>query len=493
MDKVIFSKCSLERKDCYKIITKITQNKDSKKVYKSAVNDHANDHINQMSAFYETHKQISGIKFAPCNKIKNGIVEFDFIEGDSLQALIENHFTECNYDAVVLDFKRMKDLLLQQGKIEKFQLSQEFIDIFGNVEINENFLAIKDADIDMLAENIILSKEADCIIDYEWNFPFLIPIKYILYRCLFYNSVYNGLPQSYKDMIMELYEISSDELDVFLNMEMNFQNHVSGVSLEELYNKMGQKIALITADLKTTFINKVSIYDENASVLWSKATVDNDICMHYVAKNNKLSLRLCDDTCVIKIKSIKADGNKKFSMRNNAILNINDDYYFGKEPEINLISEEPLAYDISYSIMHKGNSYIVELAKSLKELNDKRLQVEDLTKQRDNLLEELEKIKTQYLKLGDERGEYERQVLKLGDERGELERQLLKLGDERGELERQLLKLGDERSNLEHQLAVLNSIKEEINRELNDSCEKLERIRKGKGWKVFSYINKLRE
>lgn len=493
MDKIIFSKCSLERKECYKIITKITQHKGSKKVYKSAVNDEANDHINRMSTFYENHKQINGIKFAPCNKIKNGIVEFDFIEGDNLQALIENHFTERNYDAVVLDFKRMKDLIFQQGKIEKFLLSKEFIDIFGDIEINGDCLAIKNADIDMLAENIILSKDVDCIIDYEWNFPFLIPIKYILYRSLFYNSVYNRMPQTYKDMIMKLYEISSDELDVFWSMEMNFQNHVSGVSLEELYNKMGQKISLLTTDLKTTSINKISIYDEHSSLLYSKDTVDNDICIHYVAKNNKLLIRLCDDKCVIKIKEIKAQGNKKFSISSNAILNIMDDYYFGKEPEIILSSEAPLEYDISYSIMHKGNPYIAKLAESLKELNDRRLQVEDLLKQRDGLAEKLEEIKIEYLKLGDERGDLERQLLKLGDERGDLECQLLKLGDERGDLERQLLKLGDERGDLQHQLARMSSEKEELNRQLNVSQDKLEQIRQGKGWRMYSYINKLQE
>ena len=498
MDKIIFSKCSLERKECYKIITKITQNRDTKKVYKSAVNDKANDHINRMVKFYENHSQDKGIRFAPCNKVKNGVVEFDYVEGDSLQSSIENHFTNHDYEAVILDFKRMKDLILQQGEIEKFQISQEFVDVFGNVEIDMDCLAIKNADIDMIAENIILTDNAECVIDYEWNFPFLIPIKYILYRSLFYNSVYARLSQMYKDKIMGIYEISSEEMDVFMNLEMNFQNHVSGVSLEQLYSKMGKQLALITTDLKTTTLNKISIYDEEAKLLYSKETVDNDICIHYMAENNKLLLKLCDDTCVIKIKSIRTHGNKKFSMTSNEILKIMDDYYFGKDAEIVLLSDQALEYDIEYVIMHKGNPYITELAESLKELNDRRLQVEDLLNQRDNLINELKKIKNEYLELGDERGELERQLLNLGDERGELEkqllklgderggleRQLLKLGDERGELERQLLELGDERGKLENQLVMLRSEKEEVS-------SKLEQVRQGKGWKMYSYINKL--
>ena len=484
MDKIIFSKCSLERKECYKIITKITQNRDTKKVYKSAVNDKANDHINRMVKFCENHSQDKGIRFAPCNKVKNGVVQFDYVEGDSLQALIENHFIDHDYEAVILDFKRMKDLILQQGEIEKFQISQEFVDVFGNVEIDMDCLAIKNADIDMIAENIILTGNAECVIDYEWNFPFLIPIKYILYRSLFYNSVYTRLPQMYKDKIMEIYEISSDETDVFMDLEMNFQNHVSGVSLDQLYSKMGKQLALITTDLKTTTLNKFSIYDEEAKLLYSKETVDNDICIHYMSENNKLLLKLCDDTCVIKIKSIRTQGNKKFAMTSNEILRIMDDYYFGKDPEIVLLSDEPLEYDIEYMIMHKGNPYITELAESLKELNDRRLQVEDLLNQRDDLINELGKMKKEYLELGDERGELEKQLLKLGDERGGLERQLLKLGDERGELERQLLKLGDERGELEKQLAVMRTEKEEVS-------SKLEQVRQGKGWKMYSYINKL--
>ena len=96
----------------------------------------------------------------------------------------------------------------------------------------------------MVSANIILADRI-YVLDYEWNFDFAIPLKFILYRSILLNGTLNVMPEEQKKQLMELVDISEEESQLFLQMEISFQKYVTGTSLNNLYPDMPSKYTIV--------------------------------------------------------------------------------------------------------------------------------------------------------------------------------------------------------------------------------------------------------
>lgn len=77
--------------------------------------------------------------------------------------------------------------LISVHQVEKFVMTDEFRNIFGEVAIPDEEVCGQFTNIDALFSNIlILDDETWCMLDYEWTFDFPIPMKYLIYRIWFY-------------------------------------------------------------------------------------------------------------------------------------------------------------------------------------------------------------------------------------------------------------------------------------------------------------------
>ena len=210
MKKIIFSKSSIERKDEYKIITRIYEEDGKKFVEKCAQNAKAVEHVGRMVKISENSPYLmDGVKLVPCTSLAPGRVVFPYIEGVRFDKKIDEHVKQKQWDEVWKDVSLLKDIIFQvEGKAE-FKSTPEFERIFGKYPQLEGYEAAASVNLDMVAANIILA-DSIYVLDYEWNFEFLVPLKFILYRSIFLNGTLNVIPQEKREKLMQIAEITEE-------------------------------------------------------------------------------------------------------------------------------------------------------------------------------------------------------------------------------------------------------------------------------------------
>ena len=259
-----FAKCSVERKDDYKLITRIFEENGSKVVEKDAVGAKAVAHVNRMEALAKKNPYLpANVCLVPCEKLSDGKVRFPYIEGKRLDQVIDKAVKNKQWDNVWEAVTLLKDIITNVEGKEAFVMTEEFRTIFGQIPepaiedkkkkqeealdpltMLDGLEAACGVNIDMVSANIILSDNI-YILDYEWNFDFAIPLKFILYRSILLNGTLNVMPEEQKKKLMELVDISEAESELFLQMEISFQKYVTGTSLNNLYPDMPSKYTIV--------------------------------------------------------------------------------------------------------------------------------------------------------------------------------------------------------------------------------------------------------
>lgn len=258
-----FAKCSVERKDEYKIITRIFEENGKKLVEKRAVNQEANAHVNRMAEFAKTNPYLTeNVCFVPCEKVEDGVVQFPYIEGQRLDKVIDEAVKQGRLDDAWSEIRRLKEMIMNVSGKEQFHVTDEFKTVFGQIPepevvdgekpeepfdplaVLEGYEAVKHINMDMVPANIIFADKI-YILDYEWNFDFAIPLKYILFRSILFNGTLNVMPEEQRKILMEMLEISDEEWQLFLQMETSWQQFVTGTSLTDLYPDMPSKYTIV--------------------------------------------------------------------------------------------------------------------------------------------------------------------------------------------------------------------------------------------------------
>ena len=243
----IFAKCSVERKEQYKLITRIYEQNGKKIVEKDAVGTAAIEHVNRIAAFAAKDLYLpANVCAVPCEKLAEGKVRFPYIEGKRLDQVIDEAVQNKQWDNVWESVSLLKDIITNVKEKEAFVMTEDFKAIFGEDPLGmlNGQEAAKGVSLDMVSANIILSDQI-YVLDYEWNFDFAIPLKFILYRSILLNGTLNVMPEEQKKKMMELVDISEKECELFLQMEISFQKYVTGTSLNNLYKEMPVKAILV--------------------------------------------------------------------------------------------------------------------------------------------------------------------------------------------------------------------------------------------------------
>ena len=245
MQKTIYAKCSVERKEEYKIITRIFEEDGIKIVEKNAVSQKAKQHVERMAEFVKNSPyQTENVVLVPCEKVEDGKVRFPYIVGQRLDRVIDEAVKTEDWDAVWNDIALLKNIIMNVKETETFQMTDTFKEMFGEVEGLLGYVSAKNVSFDMVASNIVLADKI-YIMDYEWTFDFAVPLKYILYRCILLNAALYVIPKEKKKILMEMVDISEEECEIFLQMEIAFQKCVTGVSLNNLYPDMPSKYTIV--------------------------------------------------------------------------------------------------------------------------------------------------------------------------------------------------------------------------------------------------------
>ncbi len=256
-----FAKCSVERKDEYKIITRIFEENGEKLVEKCAVNKKANAHVNRMAELAKTNPYLTeNVCLVPCEAVADGVVRFPYIEGQRLDKVIDEAVKQGRLEDAWNEIRRLKEIIMNVSGKEVFHVNEEFRTVFGQIPqpeegdkqeepvdplaVLEGYEAVKHINMDMVAANIILADKI-YILDYEWNFDFAIPLKYILFRSILFNGTLNVMPEEQRKTLMEIIEITDEEWQLFWQMEVSWQHFVTGTSLTDLYPDMPSKYTIV--------------------------------------------------------------------------------------------------------------------------------------------------------------------------------------------------------------------------------------------------------
>lgn len=231
MKQVVFSKYSNDRSVAFQIRTDILKDENGVfSVTKSAMTDAAKVHIdNNETCSKLLAAAFVGTKFVacPCKKLDERTLLFDFLNGKQMDTLLDETLEKNDLDAF---WKYLSDYKKQMAVLAKadFEKTPEFIRVFGDCEILADAKALPVANVDQIFQNIKIEDENWFVYDYEWTFPFLVPVGYIFYRAaLFYGQFdRKSFLESRGIDLFAFFDINEEQKDVYQKMEEHLQAYI---------------------------------------------------------------------------------------------------------------------------------------------------------------------------------------------------------------------------------------------------------------------------
>ncbi len=225
---VLFAKASVERRPIFRQQTRIIQDSTGMYAEKIAVGTEAKEHVLKYIENYrllENSRKAKGIiKLAPCEETEDGYIRFPFISAPTLAEELRQK-TGKEYAERVKEFARTIE---ESFEGTEYTTSHGFEQVFGTVELPDGLTAMRVTNLDMNFDNVFLTgPEEYTLIDYEWVFPFPVPIAFILFRSLFSDSQYGIYSEEEQETVLKSLGIHDSLRDKFWEMELKFQQYVS--------------------------------------------------------------------------------------------------------------------------------------------------------------------------------------------------------------------------------------------------------------------------
>lgn len=358
---IVYSKISTERKDEFKICTNIVKKNEGYIVEKVALTEKGIQHFNEINEFYKNSQKQNEkwFKYCPVRQIDNKLI-FDFIDGQNLESLVGLYVKNNDFDKV---FKTM-DLLyeiISDGIIESFNVNEEFLNVFGNhdFELLSNEKSIRFCDIDIILENVVLTKNKKFyILDYEWVFDCTVPISFILYRAILHSMAISKLPSEQIDKLYTRYGISTELRGLYLSMEEHFQNYVSDKKISDYYTQLHSQVIELSKEQNREFLD--IFVKQNINI--EKNTLFNSKQIHFEQEVNDCDIIIqLGKKAIFKINDIKINDNLISNFQTNASFVINNDYYFLEIPQIKISNREKGLLKMNFYLFYYGEDCINDI------------------------------------------------------------------------------------------------------------------------------------
>lgn len=412
MSNVIYSKCSTERDDKFKIITSILEEKDKRTVIKRAACETAYPHIRLMLEAYnglvDMYKD-TPISVLKGNSIKEGIVEFPYVEGENFENLLQKTIAEENEEKVLELIGKFADIFYQNSNVTVFCSTPQFEVMFGQQSFKNDKAALPISNLDSIFENYIICGNKMVLVDYEWTFDFLIPIEFILFRTLFHSAAIQRLSKKNMDKAYEIARIEKNDCEQYLLMENNFQKYVKGnqIDLDEIYNKLNMYCYSLKLFDEKKLLSDYELYYDDTCVFKSYSyQLDIEIKQNVPDNIKKIRCVLNHYNGIykiLKVVGIKNGIEMKLDIADsNSDLVIIDDYYFLNQPEIIIENEGLESIFIQYKIIEQNISCMNQMITALKQSEQYKKEMEEYKKEMEEYKKGMEEYMTAYHTLENE-------------------------------------------------------------------------------------------
>lgn len=247
MKKIIFSKFSNDRASKFNIETQILEEGGVRRVRKIPYSSESVKHVEEIYNWgvkLEKRFENSNLRVNRC-RLENSVANLDYVEGNTFEQLLDKCIIENDREAFNKMISSYVQMIYDSYKLEPFSTSDEFEKVFGRIECSGEMLATRELNIDMIFPNLFKDEERWIVIDYEWTFDFLIPIKFLFYRGVFYYVLNSPNRNNFaQGKMWELFDISAEEKCMFEKMDNHFQRiyTVDNYSpFHQLYKSFGKE------------------------------------------------------------------------------------------------------------------------------------------------------------------------------------------------------------------------------------------------------------
>jgi hypothetical protein len=245
-------------------------------------------------------------------------IVFPFLQGKSLCREMLEALSGGQKDAFTEKLQTYRDILTGSAEVknvpgEEISADPEFVKVFGRQKFEGTVVCGADLDIDLTFDNIIHDQAdgAYKLIDYEWFFPFQVPVNYVVYRALWafhfkYANVMNDvvtLPELY-----EFFRIREADVAVFEDMNRRFDAYVYGENgahrVLEKYKKTVYDVRKLLPEenlFLQVFVNDGTTYREDmaTTIPFSGSHVELAIPMTVPAEMTILRIDPVNVSCVL--------------------------------------------------------------------------------------------------------------------------------------------------------------------------------------------------
>ncbi|OPJ59535.1 hypothetical protein [Clostridium chromiireducens] len=438
MRQMIYTRYSNDRNSNFNIRTSIYKEADNRKVVeKVGMDNRAEKHINNIYENYLLLKQKNNNPNIEINKVeyKDGILIFDYIEGETLANKIDRLVKEENLNGIIEIAQKFKNYL-EGSQIKKvFEVTNEFIDIFGEVKFSDMQETLDVTNIDLSMDNIIISNKI-YILDYEWVFNFPMPVKYVIYRNL--NNYLNRWITKLEHFLPTLFQIlgiTAEEIINYNNMENEFLKYVNKdhYNIYSLYSLQKNNVFDINELLeeKKLRYNSAQVFQDKGKgfsevdsyrVEYEEFNEQENILVLPI-EDDLLNLRVdpLDRACVMKVNNIyayKEDkaiteidfiSNAKYVLDNILLFetddpqivfnNINLEQISNIRIEFNIYEMEISILEVIRNLIAKNNRILLESEKRHKIEKFVDMGVDYIQGERKELMAEVERIREENLKI----------------------------------------------------------------------------------------------
>lgn len=243
MRKIVFTKYSNDRADCFSIRTDIWQEADkSRVVRKTPMHPQAKKHLGNLKRWRESLDEIYreyGYALNQGQDLENGGVELAYVQGETLEEKLDALLDAGRPKEASEELKSFVEAARGPAKGHPFVMTDAFREVFGEADLPEGMESMAVTDIDLICGNVILG-EPRTVIDYEWCFDFPVPASYLVYRILHYYIHAKGSRAVMEDFdLFSWAGIAPEEIPVYEKMEQSFQRYINGshVPLHEIFGE----------------------------------------------------------------------------------------------------------------------------------------------------------------------------------------------------------------------------------------------------------------
>lgn len=509
MEEILYAKYSNDRAREYQIKTEILlSDEKSLNVRKSALFVDGEKHIASIEKKYielsSIYKDVENVEINKC-RLKDNILYIDYIEGETLEDKLDKCIEENKkeeFDNLIAYFQKVVE---KQSTKRKFAKTSKFINVFGDIEIDENYESADYCDIDIIFANVICNDRWN-IVDYEWTFDFSIPIKFILFRSLYYFFHENEKRKRFGEaQYYEKYGITENDKSLFAQMEMNFQKYIMSDSrpLYEIRDMIGKKLInigdLLAQNQTQELEENIQIYfdygqgfsEENSVMLYQKRQQNEKIDVNIEVPENVEKIRIDPATqpCILTNLLLKSASSFKWNMTDGIKISDKTIVFNSSDPQfVYDVTSQNNRLQLSFEILLIPESMKVEFAKEaenyiklqynnrdLVSLQEQHLKlIQNLCDTRDELGEQKNSLETYNLKLKEKN-------LMLENANTELEKKICDAENEKNQMFRQRDITFGQLAQAEQRVQELTEENERIKREL-------EMIKNSKVWRLYRKI-----